>query len=92
MLNENFNTNSGISIWAYLLTGLKVFIISAVLGFIYYGIDWFVYLLFKVSMLPVIFVWQMSFNMIVIKLLVLIWLFISLYVGGFLCRKMWKWE
>lgn len=105
MVETNINESSGPSFWAYLWTGMKVFIVSAVLGGIYYLFDLLMNLMFKQGLFTLLIqLFKKSceagvcnavlptFTMIIVSLFGLIWLILSLYIGGVLCRNLWKWS
>jgi len=103
----NESINNGISFWSYLWTGFKVFLLFSVLGVIYFGIDALMVLFYKTGLLKLLWqLFNKTctdingvctpnvggFTMFVVLFFALLWLILSMWIGGWIARNVFKFE
>jgi len=78
--------------WDYIKTGLKLFVVNLVMAIIFIPINMFFALLFGTSIIASITAGAFGFALVMAIILLVLFLAITLYVGGFLAQKFWRWD
>lgn len=78
-------------VFNYIKTGLKLFVLSFLLGIIYTGINFVVFTLFGIGLLTSAF-GSTGFTLYLTIFFIIIWILASVLVGGYLAQKLWRWE
>jgi hypothetical protein len=77
---------------SYIKTGFKLALLSFVVGLIYTLINFVIVTVFGASMLAAVMGAKTGIVLYVIIFFILVWLALTLYIGGWLAQKMWKWD